>query len=221
MSHNCEKDVSSNDARTTPVTPSSSTPATASLDTTRRKSTAPSSAPTHADAPATCKDVGGDVQAIEPLVECMSGECGNGREPERDPERRPQCPALERRCCCEQCDHQRRDEPGAERRSVPRGEADAVDLVGCADGGEHARGGEDDRDALLVRRARDEREQSDADGAEHSGEEEPARDDRPAVGPVAAAVRPATGGGRPTPTPNAITPDSRWPSSEMIDQRTE
>ena len=160
-------------------------------------------------------DVERDVDRGQAWIERVAGHGRHDGEPEREEQRRPQ------RDDRSDGDEPGEDEPGRHGSAVAHVQADAVRLErGSRRGGDRSEA-EHDRDPPVGLPEDDERVERDPDGDEHAREEEPARERRPCAGPVASASRAAVGGARPSPTANASTPDSRCPSSETIDQRTE
>ena len=177
----CERCSSSNDARTTPVTPSSTTPPAASVAARRggasRTSTTPSSAPTHAAAPRTCSTSATRLTRFNPrssacpetdgTIERPSASASAGRSARRSSVAAPASDATTTAAM--------KPAPSA----VPaRVEPDAGRLLRSAerreDGGRRKR----ERDPLVAD-ACDEREERDADGCEHARKEEPTRGDVP------------------------------------------
>ena len=86
-------------------------------------------------------------------------------------------------------------------------------LLGCAERGDDRERREREGDPLLVARAGQEREEGDAGRASSPAKNSQRETTLPADGPVASAASAGAGAGRSAPTPNAITPDSRCPSS--------
>jgi hypothetical protein len=220
----CERCSSSNDARTTPVTARTATPPAASntarLRGASRTSTSPISAPIHAAAPSTCST---SATTFTPLSPGSS-----------------ECPATDGTIASPSAST--RAGRSARRSSVAAPASDATTTAAtkpapnavparvwsptrCASSAapRAATTAHDERvSAIVSSRTRATR----ANRAMPTAPSRPARKSQreataPAPGRVDSAESTAVGGGRPRPTAKARTPDSRWPSSEMIDQRTE
>ena len=127
--------------------------------------------------------VGGDVQAVDTVIEGMPGERRCEWQCERRDERGTQEPALERRGARERPGEDRDERRRPEREPRARSETNTMRFLDAPDRGEHARAREDERHAFLVAWTHDEREHGDPDRNEQPGIEEPARDDVGRVGP--------------------------------------
>ena len=174
----CERCSSSKDARTTPVTARRTTPPAASK-TARPARRIPhehesEQRPNPGSRPQHVQHIRDDVHPIEPRVERVPRDGRDDCKPECEHESRTKRAPLERRRTRERRDDDRSDEAGAECGSGSRLEPDAVRLLRCAESGEHRRRRERQRNRFIAH-ARDECEESDADGAEQAGEEEPTR----------------------------------------------